>query len=116
MPVQFNLAQMATLLSTVSHADMEYNVTRKNCYWFTCMVRELIIRIVNDAAAAAHQQISPNNIVTNYGTYLGLWPWHTGYFYGFFRLDGYSSELADVVYAEYRNEYQTFLNNVTLAL
>ena len=105
---KFNLPQLATLLSTVSNADKEYNVTQKNCYWFTRMVRELVARIVNDAAAAAHQEILPSDI--DHGSYLRLW--HTGHFLSFFCLDGYSPNLADILYAKYKNEYQEFANNV----
>ena len=108
---KFNLAQLATLLSTVSLADQEYDIARKNCYWFTCMVRELVVQIVKDAAAEAHRELPPGNTI-NRGSYLRLW--HLGHYLSFFRLDGYSSDLAHNVYVKYQNEYREFLDRVSL--
>ncbi|KAF8346835.1 hypothetical protein F5887DRAFT_958206 [Amanita rubescens] len=105
----FNLAQLVTLLSAVSRADEAFNLTQKNCYWFTRMVRELVIRIVNDSAVAAAHATGdvPQEIVpTNRGHRF----WHTGYLLGYFRLDGYSNDLAENAYIRYKNEYQRFLN------
>ena len=108
---RFNLAQLATLLSAVSNADGEYDVMKKNCYWFTRMVRELVIRIINAARVvpAQPQEIIP--LPVDHSRYL----WRTGCFLGLFHLDGYSNDLAQNAYTKYVNEYQNFLNEVTLA-
>jgi hypothetical protein len=106
---KFNLVQLATLLLTVSCADQEYNIKQKNCYWFTGMVCKLVVQIVNDATAEVHQEISPSNII-DHGRYLQLW--HAGHYLSFFRLDGYSPNLAQIVYAKYRDEYLEFWKNV----
>ena len=97
-----NLAQVVTLLSAVSHADEQYDIMKKNCYWFTRMVRELVIRIINHAAPGALP------LPVDYGHHL----WHTGCFLGF-RMDDYSVELADNAYTNYENESHTFLDKVT---
>ncbi|KAF8733213.1 hypothetical protein AX14_004071 [Amanita brunnescens Koide BX004] len=107
---RFNLAQLATLLSVVSNADRQYNVMN-NCYWFTRMVRELVIRIINAAlvVSAQPQEIVP--LPVDHSRYL----WRTGCFLGLFHLDGYSDDLAQNAYTKYVNKYQNFLNKVTLA-
>ena len=50
----------------------------------------------------------------NHGSYLQLW--HTGHFLSFFHLDSYSPDLADILYAKYKNKYQELANNAASLL